>query len=216
MNERKVSFIMCINDDLYANEAIFFINSLNVPDGYVIEVLTVKEANSMTSGYNEGMMATDAKYKVYLHQDVMIVEKDFIYKMLKIFEDSSVGMIGMVGSYKMPENKVMWYSKRCGQIYANNIYSMSLLNFDNVEGEYAEVEAVDGLLIATQYDIKWRDDIFDQWDFYDVSQSEEFRRAGYKVVVPRMNKPWCIHDDGFVDLKNYYEQRRKYLKEYGE
>ena len=216
MNEKKICFIMCTNDEIYANEAMYFINSLNVPDGYSVDVLTVTEAKSMTSGYNEGMNASDAKYKVYLHQDVMIVEKDFITKILDVFKDSSVGMIGMVGSPKMPENKVMWYSERFGQIYANNIYSMNLVNFGDVPGRYVEVEAVDGLLIATQYDIKWREDIFDKWDFYDASQSEEFRRAGYKVVVPYMEKPWCIHDDGFMDLKNYYDQRRKYLKEYGE
>jgi hypothetical protein len=78
-----------------------------------------------------------------------------------------------------------------------------------------EVEAIDGLLMATQYDIPWRDDLFDKWDFYDVSQSLEFIRHGYKVVVPYMETPWCIHDDGFVNLKNYYEEREKLLKEYG-
>ncbi len=205
---------MCTNDALYANEAMYFINSLNVPDGYSVEILTVQEAKCMTAGYNEGMKASDAKYKVYLHQDVMIVEKNFIKKILEIFEDETVGMLGMVGSPKMPENKVMWYSERFGQIYANNIYSMNLINFGDITGGYEEVEAVDGLLIATQYDIRWRDDIFDKWDFYDASQSEEFRRAGYKVVVPYMERPWVIHDDGFMDLTNYYNQRRKYLEIY--
>ena len=76
------------------------------------------------------------------------------------------------------------------------------------------VKAVDGMLMVTQYDISWREDVFDKWDFYDVSQSQEFIRAGYKVVVPSMEKPWCIHDDGFMSLDNYYEQRRKLLREY--
>ena len=79
-----------------------------------------------------------------------------------------------------------------------------------------EVEAIDGLLMATQYDIPWREDLFDKWDFYDVSQSLEFIRHGYKVVVPYMEKPWCIHDDGFVNLVNYYGEREKLLREYGD
>ena len=58
---------------------------------------------------------------------------------------------------------------------------------DKQNKPYTEVEAVDGLFIATQYDVKWREDIFDGWDFYDISQSEEFHRAGYKVVVPYIN-----------------------------
>lgn len=214
MNPRKICFIMCTNDDLYANEAMYFINSLNVPEGYYVSMLTIKDAKSMSAGYNEGMNATDAKYKVYLHQDVMIIDRDFISHILKIFQDESVGMIGMVGSPKLPDNKVMWCGHRVGQIYSNNVYSTNLVNYGAVEGDYAQVEAVDGMLMVTQYDISWREDIFDKWDFYDVSQSQEFIRAGYKVVVPSMEKPWCMHDDGFMSLDNYYEERRKLLREY--
>lgn len=50
--------------------------------------------------------------------------------------------------------------------------------------------------------------------FYDVSQGEEFRRNGYKVVVPYMDKSWCIHDDGFLNLSRYDEFRDIFLKEY--
>ena len=214
MDDKKICFIMCTNDELYAGEAMYFINNLNVPEGFTIDVISVTEAKSMTSGYNEGMAASDAKYKVYLHQDVMIVEKDFIYKLLDIFQDETIGMIGMVGAPKLPENKVMWYSRRVGKIYANNIFSTTPLDFGNDSEKYDQVEAIDGLLMATQYDVRWRDDILDKWDFYDVSQSLEFIRAGYKVVVPYMDTPWVIHDDGFVELDNYYEQRRKFKKEY--
>ena len=31
-----------------------------------------------------------------------------------------------------------------------------------------EVEAIDGLLMATQYDIPWREYLFYMWVFYDV------------------------------------------------
>ncbi len=37
---------------------------------------------------------------------------------------------------------------------------------------------------------------------------------GYKVVVPYMDKPWCIHDDGFLNLSRYDEFRDIFLKEY--
>lgn len=76
------------------------------------------------------------------------------------------------------------------------------------------MEAIDGFIMITQYDIAWREDIFDHWDFYDCSQSMEFIRKGYKVVVPAMQKPWCVHDCGFVNLAGYEEERLKFLKEY--
>ena len=76
------------------------------------------------------------------------------------------------------------------------------------------MEALDGLLMATQYDVPWREDLFTKWDFYDISQSQEFLRAGYKVVVPNQEEPWCIHDDGFFNLKNYYVSRKIFVDEY--
>ena len=86
----------------------------------------------------------------------------------------------------------------------------------DVRAPYEQLEAVDGLLIATQKDLPWREDIFTGWDFYDISQSMEYRKAGYKVVVPQMKYPWCLHDDGFVNLETYFKWRDVLLKEYGD
>lgn len=204
---------MCTNNEQQAEEAMFFINQLKVPKGYSVEVLTVSEAKCITAGYNEGMQATDAKYKVYLHQDVLIIENDFISKILEIFKNEEIGMIGMVGCKELPESMVMWMKPRVGKVFEHNNIEMNLLDFDQVLNSYEEVEVIDGLCMITQYDIPWRDDILSKWDFYDVSQSLEMKRAGYKVVVPRMDTPWCIHDAGKVDLTNYYVERRK-VKEY--
>ncbi|MCI9082449.1 MAG: hypothetical protein HFI70_09120 [Lachnospiraceae bacterium] len=33
-------------------------------------------------------------------------------------------------------------------------------------------------------------------------------------VVPHTDKPWCIHDDGILDMSDYYAQREIFLKEY--
>ncbi len=214
MNDKKICFIMCVNNEDYMEEQIAYLNHLQVPEGYEIDVLNVHGAASMTSGYNEAMKASDAKYKVYLHQDTFIINKNFIADLLEVFQDDQIGLVGMVGAPKMPENAIMWNDFRCGKLYYSMIYQAGISVIGEISGKYMEVEAVDGFLMATQYDIEWREDIFRKWDFYDVSQSFEFRKKGYKVVVPNMETPWCIHDDGFFDLKNYYVERKKFLKEY--
>ena len=76
------------------------------------------------------------------------------------------------------------------------------------------MDAIDGFLMVTQYDLPWREDLFDKWDFYDCSQSMEFIRQGYRVVVPNMKAPWCVHDCGFINLENYDTERQKYVAEY--
>lgn len=217
LNENRICFIICYNDDLFLSECVLYINALNVPEGYDVDILTISGAESMTAGYQYAMQQSNAKYKIYLHQDVFIIHPDFLGDLLKIFQsDSAIGMIGMVGAVKMPKDAVMWNCQaRCGALYYNEITKECENRFTHpISDAYREVEAVDGLLIATSQDIPWREDLFTGWDFYDVSQSAEFRLAGYKIVVPRQEQPWVIHDDDILDLKDYDYWRQKYLEEY--
>jgi len=86
MNDKKVCFIICSNNELYLKECLFWINRLQIPEGYVTEQIVITDAKSMTEGYNRAMLRSDAKYKVYLHQDTFIVNPDFVPDMLAVFE----------------------------------------------------------------------------------------------------------------------------------
>ena len=213
MNEKEICFIMCSNDEMYREECFCYIKHLNIPEGFSIDVLTVEDAKSMASGYNEAMRCSKAKYKVYLHQDTFIVNPDFIQDFLNVFQkDERIGMIGMIGSPRLPDNAIMWQGRRNGAVYSWNINET--ISFRAGVNVLTEVEAIDGLLMITQYDIPWREDLFDKWDFYDCSQSQEFIRHGYKVVVPAMSEPWCIHDSGMVSFAAYEGERLKFINEY--
>lgn len=217
MNEKKICFIMCVNDELYEEECIRYIKRLHVPEGYEIQQLSVWGAESMAAGYNEAMKQSDAKYKVYLHQDVFIVNRNFIRDLLWIFaQNKEIGMVGMVGSIVMPIEGVMWAGGRVGSLFTSNVKQAGPSLIGQVKAPYEQVEAVDGLLIATQEDLPWREDLFTEWDFYDISQSMEFRKKGYKVIVPHMEIPWCLHDDGYINLDCYFKWRDVFLKEYGD
>lgn len=216
-NKREeICFIICTNNELLAEECIYYINHLIVPEGIAINVLTVKEARSMTAGYNEAMQYSRARYKVYLHQDTFIVNPWFIKDCLEIFRNNpQIGLIGNIGVKTMPASGVMWDADRYGMVYEQHIYETKLLSYtaDSEQG-YMEVDAIDGFLMVTQYDILWREDLFTGWDFYDCSQSMEFIRKGYQVVIPRMKEPWCVHDCGFINLANYDLEKEKYIEEY--
>ncbi|AJD33048.1 glycosyltransferase [Clostridium sporogenes] len=217
MNDKKICFITCVNDDRQYEECLVYINRLNVPEGYEIDVISIKEAESMTAGYNAAMKDTDAKYKVYLHQDTYIINKNFIYDMLNLFNsDEKIGMIGVAGAKTIPTNGVWWESiHKYGQVYENHTGNMELLAFNEPKSDYEEVKAIDGLIMITQYDIPWRKDVFDGWHFYDMSQSVEFTLQGYKVVVPKQDEVWCIHDCGVVNTQNGYDiYRNSFLGEY--
>ncbi len=219
MNERQFCFIICTNDDLFLQECLIYINDLYIPESYTIDVITIKEAESMASAYNAAMTSSDAKYKIYMHQDVFILNKYFLINLLHIFElDKNIGMIGMVGAPKLNEDAIMWNVDRVGNIFnRSSIHETYTSSIWEPDSTIYTVKAIDGFLMATSVDIPWREDLFDGWDFYDVSQSMEFLRSGYLIVVPEQKQPWCLHDDGKVlSLFNYNHYRKICIEEYNE
>lgn len=217
-NEKKFCFIICTNNELQMQECELYLSLLRLPEGYECEFIKITDAKSMASGYNEGMNASDAKYKIYIHQDTFIVNPLFLEKLLRVFKkDKKIGMVGMVGAEKLSKDGVMWHEERCGNFYRLDKYlSIGTDDFAHIKKGSREVEVVDGFLMATQYDLPWREDILKGWDFYDISQCMEFRRAGYKIVVPAQNPLWVIHACGNPSYWHYEENRQIALKEYPE
>lgn len=213
MNEKEVAFIICVNDETELEECQYYINRLHVPEGYTVTLLCVWEAASMTSGYQEAMESSNAKYKVYLHQDVFIIHRDFIRDMLSVFEQNpDVGMIGCIGTQNAPDKLVPVQSWNEGKVFHN--LCPALLDYQGEKEGDVAVQMLDGLLIATQYDVPWRKDIFQGWDFYDISQCMEMQKREKKILVPYQKTPWCFHDNHVSRMQNYYRDYEIFLKEY--
>lgn len=218
MNYQKICFILCANDELLARECQLYIEQLIIPEDFELETIVVYDAQSMTSGYNGAMKESDAKYKVYLHQDVLLIYKKFIVDIISLFtKHPQIGMLGVVGNTSLPEDGCPWsdgMDRRIGELYSDLIYRKEYCVFSKIKEEYQHAVVLDGLLMATQYDLPWREDLFGGWDFYDCSQSLEFWKAGYQVVVPHMEEPWCLHDNDILYLQDYEKWRRVFEREY--
>ncbi len=212
LDRQKIAFITCVNDEDEYAECRYYIERLHIPEGYAVDVVSIREAPSMTAGYNRAMRDSDAKYKVYLHQDVFIKERDLIPNMLAIFNhDEQIGMLGVVGKKEIGSTVFDMMKWDTGKVICGNV----IMNWQHPgEGCYAEVTVADGLLLATQYDIPWREDIFNGWDFYDLSQCIEYKKAGYKVVVPHQEKVWCNHGGVFSEWMGYCDQYDLFFQEY--
>ena len=217
-DNNQFCFIICTNDRQYLDECIMYISLLSVPDGYTTDIITIEGAESMTAAYNAAMNASPAKYKIYLHQDTMILNRFFLYNILKIFQsDEDIGMIGMGGNVHLEEDALLSQdlSKYVGYNYSRSLEKY-ISNRIGDEDYIYDVEAIDGFIMVTQYDIDWREDLFDAWDFYDLSQSMEFHRKKYRVVVPdQKGIEWCFHaDDMTSTLFNFEKYRNIFKKEY--
>ncbi|TCO73641.1 glycosyltransferase [Marinisporobacter balticus] len=217
LNAKKICFFTCINDEKTYAESLLYIKNLNIPEGYEVATLCIKNTENVTKWYNQAMKYSDAKYKVYMHEDVFIINKNFISDFITIFEKAkNVGMIGIIGSKVIPTTGVWNQSQhKYGKVYDNSSGKLKLLQYKNVETEYESIKAIDSMLMITQYDIPWREDIFDNYYFYDISQCVEFNKEGYEVVIPKQDKPWCIHECKTVNIKERPEKYQNiFLDEY--
>ena len=220
MNEKKICFIICTNDKAKYNKCLQHINRIKVPLNYTKEILPIVDAKSMASGYNLAMRKSDAKYKIYLHQDVYVINTNILFDALKLFKRySKLGIIGIAGAKLLPTNCV-WGAgaQQYGRVYHyleenNEIWLSNYGKNTKIQGDYESVEAVDGLLMITQYDITWREDIFDGWHYYDLSQCLEFIKAGYEVGIPNASNVWCIHN-AHNNLTGYKEAQKNFINEY--
>lgn len=211
----KVDFIICYNSELWFQECVKYIENLIVPDGAEISVLGIPDASGMAEGYEQGRTSSEADYKVYLHQDVFIINRHFIEDIDAVFHtDNRIGIIGMLGSDDVRNQKFSWDKWECGKVIAGNGTRQLLMDCGGIEGKYRAVDCLDGMILVTRYEVPWREDIFTGWHFYDRSICLEYKRKGFLCVVPRQEMPWCVHACGASELFGWSDSLRIYLDEY--
>ena len=220
MNDHKFCFIICTNNSLMLEECVHYINHLTVPEDFEIELLTVNDASSMTQGYNEALVSSDAKYKIYMHQDVFLLNKNILNDLLDIFHaDPQIGLIGMIGYDTISPDGIMWHQKRIGNLYLRRppkpYPSLSDYHYSLKEDGYSLAALLDGFFLATSQDLEWNTQLLKGWDFYDAFQCINFLEHGYKIAVPTQTFPWCIHDDNqFPILFHYNHYRQIFMQTY--
>lgn len=210
MNKYKFCFIICANKEGFLEECLWYIDQLSVPEGYECERMVIRDAKSMASGYNMAMTKSDAKYKIYLHQDTFILNQNMLSDLLDLFADHEIGMVGVVGTCDFSAGADYTLNWDVGGAEVSvGINSHFLIG--EKETDRTDVVCIDGVLMATQYDLPWDEETFDGWDFYDISQSVNFLQAGFRVVVPcvRIKEDiWVYHDKG----RSAYDAWERYRK----
>ncbi|SFX69143.1 methionine biosynthesis protein MetW [Thermoactinomyces sp. DSM 45891] len=212
VDENSFLFVTCIDDEEVYQKCKHHIQQLSVPEGYKFDFCQIRKATNMAQAYN---VATNhpAKYKIYIKQNTFILNKNFLHDLLHLFQtNSQLGLIGMIGSETMPSSGIWWDSPYLvGKLIhcPDDLYHIVSHSMKS-DTPYTPVQAMDGCLMATQYDVPWKEDLFDGALFYDSSQTQEFLRHGYDVGIPYQNEPWCLHGDRH--LFTHQENHEGYLR----
>lgn len=189
MNEKKIAVIaQC---DAGGGSAIrSYLDAIDVPSRFTVELIEVSVDGNVAAAYQRAMHESDAKYKVYLSAGSILLRLNFFAEMLRVFEEPAIGIMGIVGTAQLSTS---------GELGASPMLKGRLLYTDDtafhgaaVERATEEVMAVSSDLIATQYDIPWRSDLFHSNCFFAEAQCIEFRRKGYRTVVPQQDAPWLL------------------------
>lgn len=196
----KVAFIIHKTSEHFCKQLIESIEKLHDTKDYEIEILPV-EGDERFFAYDTAMKSSDAKYKIYVDERVSLTDKKILSKIIKIFKsDEKIGVIGVSGVTDFSTHGIcLESSKRCGKVFMGN--DKREVEWAKIDGDFQEVQAVDGWFIATQYDLDWQHEKFHAESFGDSAQCLEFRRKGYKVVVAEQDEPfiWFIPNKWAMD-----------------
>ena len=128
-------------------------------------------------------------------------------------------MLGIMGTTTIPQSGRWW--KGSSDTFVMSLYQNAVLNIlesisHSTDKDFVETDCIDGIFMATSYDVPWREDIFDGWHFYDISQCYEFHRKGLTVGGLCNNVMTVIHETTLRNNDNpqYNRYLELFLKEY--
>ncbi len=208
LDPRVVAFLTLVNNEKQYATCCRYLDALEIPSGYSVERVAVYGATSMAEGYQRAMESSAARYKLYVHQDLYLLHRGLLPELLHLFNTyPRLGMVGVVGATRLPPKAVWWLNNalysygrlreyfRPGGFPASVYLRQRVLHFSrfrSVVGDYQPAAVVDGLFMATQYDLPWASSL-GGFELYDHVQALEFIKAGLEVGIARQEAIWCLH-----------------------
>jgi Glycosyltransferase like family len=216
---QAVAFLCCSDDESKLARLEGSIHALEPHPGTDVGLFAVHERESIGRAYNRLLdQAAGWRYKVYVHQDVVLLNRGLVADLLRLFRHRALALVGVAGVRFLPPSYVWWNgSGLYGRVLEDHGRGPELRDFGDPDGDYARVECVDGLFLATQYDLPW-DERIPGFHFYDVAQSTRFLLRGYDVGVARQHDAWVRHDIGERDDRPspaYESSRLAFAQIYG-
>lgn len=151
------------------------------PDSLVAEVTTT---TSIFEAYNEVLDAfsdhDELEALVLLHEDVEIVDHDFMAKVRsRLSQEPEIAVVGVVGAREI--SGIAWWE---ADTYGRCLESRGLIDFG---GGFHDVDVVDGLLMVLSpwavRNLRFDGERFGGFHAYDLDFCLQARAAGRRVVV---------------------------------
>ena len=170
-------------------------------------ILAPHEHGSLQAAYNrildEAGAHRELEALVLLHEDVEIVDPEFMSKLRRRLAEPDIAVVGVVGARGV--RSLAWWEGDCyGGVAAPSLLRTGRIDFPG--GTPQDVDVVDGLLMALSpwavRELRFDEGFAEDFHGYDVDLCFQARARGRRVVVdelsvihharwaPRYGEPW--------------------------
>ena len=216
--EKKVAFFVRKSDEALYRTCLESLQALHLPAGYEAELFTLAAGKPYAVQANKALALSDAKYKIYINDDMCLVQPRFFGELLAIFKNAAVGMVGAGGSQSLPvDGNVLSSVYKRGAVYVPAEDGFSELRFGDATGKAADVRCILPSFFATQWDIFW-DESYEKQYYAVLAHCCAFEEEGRRIVVPLPKNIWCAYqvkdisfDGSEVDRKKFFTRYHSYI-----
>jgi hypothetical protein len=157
-----------------------------------------KNRYSIFEAYNIGVSRAKYPYLCFMHEDIEFHTIDWGRTVIDHFQESNVGLIGVVGGHYMPDCPASWWSTECKSGEFIQVYSSldkatpkkikhSWTRYKQVSDKSISVAAVDGLWFCISKSlfekIRFDDITFKGFHCYDLDICMQIQQLNYDVRV---------------------------------
>ncbi|MCR5030843.1 MAG: hypothetical protein K5982_05160 [Selenomonadaceae bacterium] len=197
MEQNIICFVILSYNEITYKNCLEFLNRLIVPEGIRLQYLRVGgyDGSDTALAFQSAMiseLAKAAKYKIYMSDDISIIDSNFLLAVIEAFHaDESLGILGVMGWADIPGSEDFWMNEPVGTLIVQEGTEQRAFLYPREQEKVTPVRALHHAILATQYDIPWRAGLLQSARYTALSASLDFQRHGYKAAVLPQHTIWC-------------------------
>ncbi|MCI6231631.1 MAG: glycosyltransferase [Selenomonas sp.] len=218
MDENKIILIVYKHDEAAYQRLAKQITLLQPPVLHgrllTIELAAVAGTGNKAAAYNAAMEQSDARYKVYLDDDILFLHPALLQMIVQAFDTTErAGMIGIWGSSLPLHGDFRHAQKNYGHYVWRDPQNGKNHHVFGAPGVWFQrVQAVDGSCLATCVDVPWDEEVDEA--FLATAHACALRAKGWETYVPvRLKQSMAFiatHPSAYFSKEQeVFEQARK-------
>ena len=213
--EKRFVFFVRKSDEVRYNTCLESLQALHLPVGYEAEIFTLTAETSYAAQVNRAQTLFNAKFKIYINDDIRLVCSDMLEKLLRIFKDESIGMVSFMGSRSLSvDGNVLGVEDKQGAFYIPMGRNLSEMRFgENSTESLADVRFILPSLFAMQMDLSW-DEVYETQYYAVLAQCRKFEEAGRRIVVSLAQDIWCAYQSRNIAFDAEEDDRTRFFARY--